>query len=142
MFKWILRLALLLVIGVLVYNYFLGDSQEKEQSKAIFQQVKSLGKSFSTLLVSEKEKFDAGKYNTALDKVETFIQGLRDNEASLDKSRLDQLEKLEKKHEQLRIEIKETEKLPAEEAEARKAQLRKELDALLKDADTLLEGLE
>ena len=61
--KSILKLALILVVGILIYNYFLGTDEEKQQSKEIFTEVRDLGKAAWGLLKSEKEKFDEGKYD-------------------------------------------------------------------------------
>jgi len=56
----LLKLAALLVIGILVYNYFFGTTEEKAQSKVIFSEAKDLGKAAWGLLKSEKEKFEDG----------------------------------------------------------------------------------
>ena len=72
MIKSILRLAAILVVGILFYNYFLGTPTEKEQSKKVFSKVKDLGRDAWDLLKTEKEKLDEGKYDEALDKITTL----------------------------------------------------------------------
>lgn len=75
--KSLIKLALLLVVGILVYNYFLGTESEKEQSKEIFSGVKDLGKAAWGLLKSEKDKYDEGKYDGALDKIGSLLDDLK-----------------------------------------------------------------
>lgn len=77
MIKTIIRLGLLLLVGVLVYNYFLGTQEEKESSKRIFNEVKDLGKATWDLLKSEKEKFDEGKYDEALSKIDDIFDKVK-----------------------------------------------------------------
>jgi len=75
--KSLIKLGLLLVAVILVYNYFFGDAQEKAQSKEIFHQVGQLGKASWALLKTEKAKLDQGKYDSALDKIDNIYQDLR-----------------------------------------------------------------
>lgn len=77
MLKLLFRLLFILLIGVLVYNYFFGTPAEKETSRVIFHDVKQVSKSAWTLLKSEKAKLDAGKYDTALNKINEVIGQLK-----------------------------------------------------------------
>lgn len=77
MIKTVIRLGVLLLVGVLVYNYFLGTQEEKESSKRIFNEVKDLGEATWSLLKSEKEKFDQGKYDEALSKIEDIFEKVK-----------------------------------------------------------------
>lgn len=102
MFKLLFRLVFVLVVGILVYNYFLGTPEEKETSRTIFQGVKQLSKATWTLLKSEKAKLDAGKYDTALDKIDTLFGQLKTRaRENQDKSALAKLQTLD----QQRIEL-------------------------------------
>ena len=94
--KSILKLAVILVVGILIYNYFLGTEAEKEQSKEIFSEVKDLGKAAWGLLKSEKDKFDEGKYDGALDKIGSLIDNLKDKAETIqDSDILDRIAQLE-----------------------------------------------
>lgn len=77
MMKSLIKLGLILVVGILVYNYFFGTPEEKQQSKEIFEDVRSLTRSAIGLLKSEKEKFDEGKYDDAVDKVGGLLDNLQ-----------------------------------------------------------------
>lgn len=142
MIKWIIRLLIILVVGLLVYNYFLGDQKEKETSEVIFKQAKDLGKSLSGLLVSEKEKFDAGKYDNALDRIGAFVDGLKKSDKELSQKDRDRLSEIEQKEKQLRKRLNESKELQGEDANREQQDLQKELKQLLKDADALLKGLD
>ena len=72
MIKLLFRIAIFLVLGILIYNRFFGTPEEKAHSKAIIAEAKALGKASWALLKSEKEKLNQGKYDTALDRIETL----------------------------------------------------------------------
>ena len=73
MAKLILKLAAILVVVLLGYNYFFGTEAEKETSRRVVAQVGELTSSVFDLLKSEKEKFDQGKYDAAFTKLKTAI---------------------------------------------------------------------
>jgi hypothetical protein len=142
MIKWIIRLLMLLVIGLIMYNYFLGDKEEKETSEVILKQVKDLGTSLSGLLVSEKEKFDHGKYDKALDRISEFTASLKKSEKTMDSNEIAQLRQIEMKEKELRKRLNDSTKISGEEVETEQKALQLELRSLLRDADTLLKSLE
>ncbi len=115
MFKSLLKLALLLVVGILIYNYFLGTEKEQETSRRIFNEVKDLGLAVKDLLASEKEKFEAGKYDRALEKIGDLFEGLRGKAREIDEDylqRLDQLEKKRKNLEKRLAELRKSQDIP------------------------------
>ena len=67
--KSLFKLLLLVIIGLLGYNYFLGDAQEREQSERIVRSVGNLGAETWAFLKAEKAKFDDGKYDDALEQL-------------------------------------------------------------------------
>jgi cytochrome c556 len=142
MIKWLLRLVLLLALGLLVYNYFLGDKDEKDQSRVIFQQMKQLGRSFSELLISEKEKFDAGKYHEASDRIAAFVKEMKTHSSKLSQEELEKLKEIDQKQIELSEQIEQTESLPPTEGAEQKKKLRKQLEELLHDTDVFLDELD
>jgi hypothetical protein len=169
MVRSLIKLGLLLVAGILVYNYFLGTDEEKEQSRKIFGQLKGVAGSAVELVKSEREKFDHGKYDKALDKIGGVYQGLRSKAQFLDDKVLSRLDDLEKRKAGLEKELNQLEKddtLPevapvpakkglkkdpkteemntakAADLQKRKAELQKQLDKLAKETDTLVNDAE
>lgn len=65
----ILKFGILLVIGIVAYNYFLGTPEEKAKSKEIIGKVSDIGKAGVGLIREEVQKFKDGKYDRALDKI-------------------------------------------------------------------------
>lgn len=96
MLRSLLKFGVLLVIGVLVYNFFFGSSTEKEQSKKVFGETKVLFHSVRDLVKGEREKFDAGKYDNAVSKVKNVFGKLRET-ANDNKDVLTELDDLDKK---------------------------------------------
>ena len=164
MIRSLLKLGLLLLAGILVYNYFFGTADEKEQSKEVFQKTGAAVKSAWSLLKSERQKFDAGKYDKALDQLGGAYREIRDQARFVDEKVLRRLDDLEARKARLEGELEGIEqeeqtaatpppapkkgvKAPAPttqdakkaEQQKRKEQLMKELDDLMKDTDQLLE---
>ena len=86
MTRFLLKILFYVVIIVLVYNYFLGNSAEKDSSQKIFSEVKTVLVSVKDLLGAEKQKFDQGKYDEALEKIKQGIDkigSLKDKSADL-----------------------------------------------------------
>ena len=77
MIRSLFKLALLAIVCIVIYNYFFGSASEKDQSRRIFKGVGGVFTEMRWLVRSEKDKFDAGKYDAALAKMQDVIQRLR-----------------------------------------------------------------
>ncbi len=143
--KVLLRLALVLIIGVLIYNYFLGTDEEKATSEKVFNQVKEVGKSIGELIKQEKQKFSEGKYDDAFDKIGSLYDQAKEQLGSNQDDR-DDFEKLEQKKNDLekereRLEEELDKEHPNEEVVKRNESLDQELESLRKDFGALLKKL-
>ena len=101
MIRSVIKLALFLVVGILVYNFFFGTEAEKESSRQVFSKGKDLVGSVVGLIGSEKDKFEAGKYDNALAKVDDLFDNLKDKAQDIDEKYVDRLRDLDEKREQL-----------------------------------------
>jgi DNA repair exonuclease SbcCD ATPase subunit len=108
MIRSLLKLAFLAIICIVVYNRFFGTDTEKEQSKRIFKGVGNVFIEVRDLVRQEKDKFDGGKYDAALTKMQGVLERLKNHATDT-------------KDAQLKSQIADLEK--------RKAQLEKEVDA-------------
>lgn len=148
MLKSLFRLAIIVIIGVLVYNYFLGSETEKAQSKKVFNGAKELVVSVKDIVKSEKNKFDEGKYDKALDKVGNLFQTMKEKGSEIaDKDYLGEVQRLEERRTNLRDRLAEIEaKLSGDssstELKEEKNQLTNDLDQLIQDADALIDKSE
>jgi len=79
-------------------------------SQKIFGQVKEVAVSVKDLVKQEKNKFDAGKYDKALQKLGTAYKGIREKLGGIDKRLLDRIEHLDDRKAELQKEIREVEK--------------------------------
>lgn len=142
----ILKLGLLLVAGILIYNYFLGTPEEKEQSKVIFREVKDLGKSAVDLLKSEKAKYEDGKYDGALDKIGNVFESLRNKAEDIqDSQMLDKLAELEERRLALEkhLEASEVQEYSdSSEEQKDKEAIEQEWKDLIKETEELMEKME
>jgi predicted transcriptional regulator of viral defense system len=147
MIGFLIKLAIFVVAGVLAYNYFFGTAEEKAHSTKVFGQVKEVAVSVGELAKSEKDKYDAGKYDAALDKLAGAYQTAREGAQKVDTSLLKRIAELEKRKEALKKELASIErqeqqtssddKSAARQAE-RKSRLERDLDRLIADSDNVL----
>ncbi|MBL7829206.1 MAG: hypothetical protein JNJ57_21405 [Saprospiraceae bacterium] len=169
MFRSLIKLALVAIAAILIYNYFFGTSEEKENSRKVFGQLRGVVESVTVLVKSEKAKFDAGKYDAALDKLGEAYRAIRQQAQHVDEKVIKRLDELERRKADLEQELEsidqadqQTTTTPppgkkgvkpdakAEQAKAakaadqqrRKEALQKELDDLLRDSDALLQQAE
>lgn len=149
MLRSLLQLVLLLLVGIVLYNYFLGTPEERKQSEAIFREVGELGKSVVELVKSEKEKFDAGKYDRVLEKIGGIFRDI-EGVASDKRDVLDEVARLEAKRRELLDRLgRMEERADGYDAEFRakgdsleKEQLKRELDRLVRRTERLIDRLQ
>lgn len=163
MFNSLFKLGFLLLVGILVYNFFFGTSSEKETSRKIFGQTRDVIASVAGLIKDEKAKFDAGKYDAALEKLGGAYRAIRERAEYVDEKVLSRLDELERRKAQLEEELDTIEQnegvtpapapkkgakpdpnaaeqtaAKAADQQRRKVQLQRQLDSLLKDSERLL----
>lgn len=139
--KSLIKLGLLLIVGILVYNFFFGNENEKAQSREIFEKVGDLGKAGINLLRSEKEKFDDGKYDDALDKIGNLFDKVRDKAEDLNDSELlRDISRLEKKRQDLKRAVEE--ERPEEYSQEKKDSLKAEWEQLMEESEEVMKKLE
>lgn len=164
MIRFLLKIGALLVAGILIYNYFFGTDTEKENSRKIFGELKDVVVSVGQLVKSEKAKFDAGKYDGALEKLGGAYELIRKQAQHLDAAMIKRLDELEQRKKNLEQELNDIEQADEQAAAApapkkgakansraeqekaakaadqqrRKEELQRELDKLFQDSEALL----
>ena len=158
MIRTLFKIGLLLIAGILIYNYFFGTNEEQENARKVFGQVRGVVVSVGNLIRTEKDKFDAGKYDAALEKLGGVYRAIRDQAKHVDEKVIRRLDELEQRKAQLQQEI---DAIEAEDQKAlnapppkknapktvskapdqqkRKEELLRQLEALVKDSDALLQ---
>jgi len=146
--KNLLKLAFLLLVGILGYNYFFGDVEEKEQSKEIVNKVRDVGRDAWGLLKSEKAKLKEGKYDGAVEKVSSTVTGIGELLGKLSKTAkdlndsgaLDELSKLQQRQSEIQ------EKLDHQESDEAKEEVSKDLENdlqnLLKETERIMKEMD
>lgn len=141
MIRSVLKLVLILVVAILVYNYFFGTSEEKAQSKEIFGEVKDLGKAAWGLLRSERVKFDQGKYDEAVDKVGGLIKNLRGRAQDLeDSDLLNKIDRLERQRRDLERKIQNAP--PETYSPTEKEDLKRQWEDLMRETEEVMKELD
>jgi hypothetical protein len=162
MIRSLVKIGILLVGAILIYNYFFGTDTEKDNSRVIFGQMRDVVVSVGKMVKTEKNNFDAGKYDGVLEKLGGAYRAVRDRAQYVDEKVIKRLDELENRKERLQTELDSIEKGdeaaaapvkkglkkdPKAEAQKaakatdqaqRKAALQHELELLLRDSDALL----
>ncbi len=138
MVKSIFKLLLLLIIGIMIYNYFMGTPEEKQNVERIVSEFKDFAGSVVDLVKSEKEKFDKGKYDQALDKIGDTLDKVKESVKQNDAYRKD-VEKLLSQKENLRRELSEID--DSQEPSIDTSKIKKELEELIQQTEQLLKRL-
>lgn len=151
MIRLLFRLGFFLLVGVLIYNYFLGTEAEKATSKTIFREARDLGKASWALLKAEKAKLDQGKYDTALDRIQTLIGQLKERaSAEKDRETVERLLELEQQRRalQLRMDALSSQRATASGLAAKRTvsleekQLKSDLRQLLDETEAVMNYME
>jgi hypothetical protein len=141
MIRSLLKVGLFLVAGILVYNFFFGNEEEKAQSKEIFSKVRDLGREAWGLLRTEKTKFEDGKYDEAVDRIGGLYQKLNTRARQLkDTQALERLEELEAKRRDIESQLGETESEAMSPSE--KADIRRQWNELMRETESLMNDME
>ena len=138
MIKLLIKIAIPIIIGILIYNYFFGTVKEKKTSVEVYTKVKDLSLSLVDVMRSEKEKFDEGKYDKAMDKLNDVYNAARNHDEDMTVSEKKELKKLESEKEELKKDIKETSKLDQKKADEKSKSLNDRLYDLVKRTENLL----
>jgi type II secretory pathway component PulM len=168
MIRSLVKIALLLLVAILVYNRFFGTDEEKEQSKKVFGQMRGVVTSVAGIVRSERDKFDHGKYDKVMDKLGEAYTTVREKAQYVDEKVIKRLDELEGRKAQLERQIESLEAEPAptpeptqpkkgikkstrdEELKAskaadlqkRRAELQREMERLIKDSEEMLQDAE
>lgn len=138
MIKFILKIAVILTIGILVYNYFFGTADEKQNSKEVYSKVKDLTVSVVDLLKNEKDKFEKGKYDQALDQIDNAISVIKEKGKLLSANDQLKLRTIEQDKEALQREIIATDQLSKQEADKKAKELDKKVIQILHATESLV----
>ncbi|MCP9235583.1 hypothetical protein [Lewinella sp. JB7] len=135
MFRTLFKLLLLLVVGLLAYNYFYGTSAERAQSRAIVNKARDLGADAWDLLRSERAKLSEGKYDDALDRLESLFSELKETTDALGDADLrEELDSLRLRRESIETGLRGGDEL------SRSAQ--RKLEELTADTEALMHEME
>lgn len=137
----ILKFAFIAIIGLISYNYFYGNEEEKARSEKVVEGVKDVFISVKDLVKSEKEKLDEGKYDSALDKIGGLFKDFKEKTENVSEEVKDRLADLEEEKEVLqdRIEEKKKEGIWSKEDQAN---TQKDFEALIKKTEELFQDVE
>lgn len=141
----ILRIVIVLIIGIILYNYFLGSKEEKASSEKVINEFVELGKSVGELIANEKERFDQGKYDKALNQIGSFIEDLKSKAGASSKEVQDQIRSLEKHKKDIQSSLSEltpnAESPDMDSLLKQNKQVEKDIQKLMKEAERVLQKL-
>ncbi len=105
MIKSILKLAVLLIIGILVYNYFFGDADEKATSQKVFDEIKDVGTAVKDFVVDEHQRIKDGKYQKVWSKIDDALTSLEARVKNMDEKTIEEYKELKRESKRLEDEL-------------------------------------
>ena len=153
MIKSILKLGVLLVVGLVGYNFFLGTPEEKAEARETISKVKEagkvvggvlldLGKDGVALIKKERMKFKQGKYDEAVEEVGGLISKIKDKVEGEGGELLDKVKELEKQKDAISSAIEKAKGTTEGITGETKEKLTKDFENLTDQASEVLEQLE
>ena len=153
MIRTVIKIGVLLVVGIVAYNFFLGTPEEKAKAKNTISKAKEagkviggalldLGKDGVALLKDEREKFREGKYDKAVEKVGGLISRMKDQVEGVGGEMLDRVNDLEKQKDAITEELGKAKESAGEMSEEEKDKLKKKFDELTEKTGEVLKDLE
>ncbi|MCC6724083.1 MAG: hypothetical protein IT258_06195 [Saprospiraceae bacterium] len=143
MIRSALKLLAILVVGILIYNLFLGTDEEKQGAKKIVGEMKDVGVAVKDLLKTEKEKFDKGKYDKAIDKIGGVLSNLKRNANDFDERYVKRIEELERKRKALKEELDAVSNTSGTGGETSETKaIKQDSKELMQELETLMKDME
>ena len=153
MIRSVIKIGVLLVVGIIGYNYFLGTPEEKAKAKSTISKAKEagkviggalldLGKDGFALLKEEREKFREGKYDKAVEKVSGLLSSIKDKAEGVGGEMLDRVNDLEKQRDSIAEQVEKAKESVGEMSEEQKENLKKQFDELTEKTGEVLKDLE
>ncbi len=146
MLRKILKIAVLLVLGWILYVQFWGTTEQKTARKTLFENVKKTGKSLGEIAKTEREKLRGKSFKEALGKVGESIDKLKDDTKNLGSNVKDKVGKIEKTKNDIdnlleKLKLKKTDEVSTEEEEAVQKKV-KSLNEMIEEVAKELESAE
>ena len=142
MIKTLLKYGILILAGIVGYNYFLGDEAEKASSRKIVNEIKDVGKEVGGLIKSEKEKFDKGKYDKVLSKLKDSYDVVKEKAKNIDEKYISKLDDLEDRRNDLEDRLAKVTDETTDEGKKEAKKLKRDLDQLLEETQSLIKNIE
>jgi hypothetical protein len=153
MIRTVIKLGVLLVVGLIGYNYFLGNPEEKADAREKVDKIKGatkviggalfdLGKEGFALIKEERAKFQEGKYDKAVEEVGGLISKIKNQVEGVGGEMLDRVNDLEKQKDDIAGQLEQTKESAGEMSEEEKDKLKKQFDELTEKTGEVLKDLE
>jgi len=135
--KRALSLLIVVVVGILGYNFYFGTEEDKARSREVTSKAKDLGKSVIGLLKNERENFKDGKYSKALDKIGVVFKDIGEKAQELGGKYPDRVKNLEQELEDLKSKSDRQNKSPSANSDQEKKEIGLQFDNMIKEIEAL-----
>ena len=142
MIKTLLKYGILILAGIVGYNYFLGDEAEKASSRKIVNEIKDVGKEVGGLIKSEREKFDKGKYDKVLVKLKDSYDVVKQKAKNIDEKYISKLDDLQDRRNDLENRLSKVTDETTDDGKKQAKRLTRDLDQLLEETQDLIKKIE
>jgi len=142
MIRKLISLVILAVIGLMGYNMFFGTEEDKARGQAVAKETKELVGSVIGFLKAEKENYDSGKFDNAMQKLNKAVKNVSQKAQEIGGSMPERVRQLEDKKNQLDelIQINKNSKMADPKKESDK--IKDEMSDILKELQEIAEDID
>lgn len=137
--KTLIKIALIAIIAVVTYNYFMGNDKEKEQAERVVDKVKDLGAEIGRLIKNERQSYDEGKYDDAFDKLGDLIGTVKEKVSQIDLK--EKLSQIDDKKKELEEKVKELDNESGDKKDELSGKINDELSKIFEDLEKVVEEI-
>jgi len=142
MIRKLISLVILAVIGLMGYNMFFGTEEDKARGQAVAKETKELVSSVVGFLKAEKDNYDSGKFDNAMQKLNKAVKNVSQKAQEIGGSMPERVRQLEDKKNQLDelIQINKNSKMADPKKESDK--IKDEMSDILKELQEIAEDID
>lgn len=142
MIRKLISLVILAVIGLMGYNMFFGTEEDKARGQAVAKETKELVGSVVGFLKAEKENYDSGKFDNAMQKLNKAVKNVSQKAQEIGGSMPERVRQLEEKKNQLDELIQTNKNSKMADPKKESDKIKDEMSDILKELEEIAEDID
>jgi len=142
MIRKLISFVILAVVALIGYNQFFGSEEDKARGKAVTKEFKELTGAVTGFLKAEKQNYDAGKYDDAMQKLNKAFRSVSQKAQEIGGNLPERVKELEEKKDQLDRLIDVGKNSKMKDPEKQNEKIDDEMSDILKELQDIAEDID